>query len=152
MLPTWNTRILTALENMESEIQLRLASEVGASVLRESYSPFLEADRAEEVDRVCADVALELARREGSISLMPMTVLMSIQITDLVMWRIRDAQRQVKGMLSNVWNADPDAFRIFHSLLVDSWHSYAEPYWLERLERLEAPLQTPTETKLFMFT
>ena len=74
MLPTWKTRILAALENFESEVQLRLASEDGESVLREPYSPFLEADRVEEVDPACVDVAHELARRVASISIMPMTV------------------------------------------------------------------------------
>jgi hypothetical protein len=42
------TRILAGLENIESEIQLRFASEDGESVLREPYSPFLDAERVEE--------------------------------------------------------------------------------------------------------
>ena len=108
MLPTWKSRILAALENFESEIQLRLASEDGESVLREPYSPFLEADRVEEEDRAYVDVAHELARRVGSISVMPMTVFMNIGVADLVVWRLRDAQRHLRERVSNRSHTESD--------------------------------------------
>ena len=124
---------MAALENFECEIQLRLASEDGESVLREPYSPFLEADRVEEVDRACVDVAHELARRVGSISTMPMTVFMNIGVADLVIWRLLDAQRYLRERVSTGVITNPDPLHIFSDLLIDSWHNYAEPYWLERL-------------------
>ena len=146
MLPTWKTRILPLLGSIENEIHLRFASEDGESVLREAYSPFLEADRVDEVGHACADVAHELARRIGSVSALPMTVLMSISVADLVVWRLRDAQRNLRGRVSNGGTPNPDPLHIFSDLLIDFWHNYAEPYWLERLERLEAPVAQPMES------
>jgi hypothetical protein len=134
MQPLRNIDILSALEKMAAEMRFRLDRTEAESVIQEPYSPFAEAERAEDVDRVCAQVARELARRQRSRYESHHAVKMSASTAVLVLCRIRDAQRHLQQTGSIQLNSTSDMEQLFSSLLIESWHSYAEPYWLERLE------------------
>ena len=138
MQPLRSYSVLLALERMAGEIHFRLGSQDGGSVLVEPYSPMQEAESADEVDLVCEIVARELARRHRSASSNPGFVKMSIDVSPLVLWRLRDAQRHLRESRQAQWPANTSVERFYSRLLVESWHRYAESYWMGRLEMVSA--------------
>lgn len=132
MLPLKHTDILVALGRIEAEMRLRLDNDPDSQA--ERYSPFAEVDCSKEVDGICTEVAQELARRQRKE--LPNAIRrLSAKLAELVIWRLRDAQRHVRETRTTHWHAGADPEGLFERLLVESWHTYAESYWMERLER-----------------
>jgi hypothetical protein len=130
-----NPELLSMLAMIAGQLQAQLN---GASARKPQYSPYLEAERAKDVDDACTEICRELLSPGGKSKGSGGLPLMSDCIAELVLWRVRDAFRhcrdsgalQAQGKASEAIVAD--------DLLVEGWHSYAEPYWLERMKQFES--------------
>lgn len=134
--------IVDALAGAAMEIEFQLRSVHAAGVLQEAYAPAQEAERADAVDRVCAELARELALRLTARSVRPLQVDLGAELLELVLWRLRDAQRQLRQGRPMRWTPGQNVTLFLDRLLVEAWHSYAERYWLERVERFVASRET----------
>jgi hypothetical protein len=97
-------------------------------------SPRQEAEFFDVVDRLCRRITAgpdECASESETAARPRFTPF----LRPLVLRRIRDAQRYVRtaSIVSLLERGDPT--NLYRELLVDWWHTFAEPYWIERMEQ-----------------
>jgi hypothetical protein len=136
---------LEILERMAAQLRLSVMTPQGESVAPEPYSPDQEVERSEEVDEVCARLAQEFAPHSCALSLQGAAIRMKPGIAELVLWRIEDARRHLQRLSTVQWPVKMKPALILHQLLIDSWHTYAEPFWLERVERAKSSADSPLQ-------
>lgn len=132
-LPTHRGTLLVILGLVEQELVIRIHGSSGAGDAR-AFSPWLECDRRNEIDEACR----ELAARLGQPTVKPAYCIglrkLERSNTELVLQRVRDSQRWLRETREWIPTAERTREEHFCELLIDGWHTYAEPYWQERLQ------------------
>lgn len=128
--------LLSRLEKVADGLLFRVASVTVLAETPAPYHPADEVERADEVDAACSLIATALA--EGGLQTSDVAFRVHMNLAPLVLWRIRDAQRHLREA-PLVWDATTDLQTGLRLLLVDSWHTYGEKYWLERHVQTKPP-------------
>src|SRR4051812_5505654 len=109
--------VLAALARLVAAVELRIASSAGPHV---ATGPALEVELASDVDRACADLVSNYEEaglcRASSVP---------TPLAELVLHRLRDAQRHFRKVNSPDWHSESDTADILNHLLIHSWYRYA---------------------------